>query len=73
MNELQGEKMTLPKIEHYLLNSGLTLKEKLEYIQARSLISTCLNAEDDFYIPEEEEAINTINRLNEKIRSNYEI
>lgn len=60
--------MSLPKIEHNLLNTSLTTYEKLEYIKARSVISACLHAESGSCIfDKEKEAISTLNRLNEKM------
>jgi len=63
--------MSLPKIEHNLFGVNLSTTEKLEYMKARCLISACLNAESGSVVFEQEkEAINTINRLNEKMRKN---
>lgn len=60
--------MTLPKIHYNLMNTNLTTMEKIDYTKARCTISACLHAESGSVIfSKEQGAIETLNRLNNKI------
>ena len=61
--------MTLPKICHELIDTNLSIDEKIKYMKARCVISACLHAESGSIIYEREaQAISTLNSLNNKIK-----
>lgn len=59
--------MTLPKIEHNLIDTNLTFSEKIDYLRARCYVSACLHYGFIDNDPELSLSINTLNKLNRKI------
>jgi len=58
--------LKLPKIEHKLIDTNLTIEEKLTYIRSRALIAQFLHIQET--APEFFKAIRIIHNLNDKIK-----
>ena len=65
-SKIPDHALILPKIEHNLFNSNLTVGEKLRYIKKRCLVAQFLDIRET--APEYFEAIRILHTLNDKMK-----